>query len=55
MNVETSTADTKKISPAQSLFRVQSRPSLTTVSLEPLKLYYPVLSPKLEVCLQNVW
>ena len=36
MNVERSTADTKKRSPVQSLCRVQSRQSLTTVRLEVL-------------------
>ena len=36
MNVERSTAEAKKRSPVQSLCRVQSRPSLTTVRPEVL-------------------
>ena len=38
INVERSTAGTKKRSPVQSLWRVQSRQSLTTVRLEVLPL-----------------
>ena len=38
MNVERSTADTKKIIPVQSLCRVQSRPSSVTHALTTVRL-----------------